>query len=311
MGHLVRLFSCVACLSWTGIATAESAPATPQWSAPAPPTATAAPPASAPQNSPSPFPNVPVPVPVPVPDSPPGPPTPPTPAAPPPVAYPYPLYPAPPGYAYGYYYPPPPEVPKLRYPDNAAVSSTPFFDLLVAGVSWENRFSQFLDVGAQAGVYLGERVRLTVRGAIPSDKLNDEYYSDRAPLRSPDAAFLYGASAGVVVVGTKNFVLSPGVAFMRSDVSDYGTMIALSMPFEWVMPTGLRVGFEVNLGRAVAGHTRFQNCTGSVCAGGAPVDRPAGTGFWMQFQLGYGFNHPAPLPPEPPPRAAPLPLAPR
>ncbi|MES1179351.1 MAG: hypothetical protein ABUL62_33855 [Myxococcales bacterium] len=250
-----------------------------------------------------------MPVPVPVPDPPSAsPPTPP----PAPVAYPYPLYPAPPPYAYGYYYPPPPPIiPKPRYPENAAVSSTPFLDVLVAGVSWEDRFSQFLDVGAQAGVYLGERVRLAVRGAIPTDKLNDEYYTDRSTYRSKDAAFLYGASAGIVAVSTRNFVLAPGAAFMRSDVSDYGTMLALSMPFEWVMPTGLRVGFELNLGRAVGGHTALPNCVGTVCSGSAPVDRPAGTGFWMQFQIGYGFNHPAPLPPEPPPPAAPPPVAPR
>ena len=230
---------------------------------------------------------------------------------PPPGAYPYPVYPPPYGYAYGYYYPPPlPALPKPRYPNNSAVLSTPFLDLLVAGVSWEHRFAQFLDVGAQAGLYLGERVRLTVRAAIPTDTLNDEYYAYPGRTPSPNASFLYGASAGIVAASTKGFLLSPGAAFMRSDVSDYGTMIALSMPLEWVLPSGLRVGFELNLGRAVGGKTDgAQYCSNGACTQGARVDRPAGTGFWMQFQLGYGFNHPAPLPPEPPPVPSPAPVA--
>ena len=212
-----------------------------------------------------------------------------------PYPYPYPVYPPPPAYAYGYY--PAPVLLKPRYPENSAVSSTPFIDALVLGASWENRFSEFLNVGAQVGVYVAGRVRLTLRATIPTDKLNDEYYSDAydgASARSKDASFLYGASAGLVVVSTQNFALSPGVAFARSDVADYGTMLGLSMPLEWVMPNGLRVGFEVDFGRAFAGHTSAY-C--STCSVPQSRDRPAGTGFMMQFQLGYGFNHPAPLPP--------------
>jgi hypothetical protein len=206
---------------------------------------------------------------------------------------------------YGYYYPPPPELPKLRFPENAAVRSSPFIDLLVVGVDWQNRFSQYLNLGAQVGAFVGDRVRLTLRGVIPTDNLNDEYYGDANSFqaRSPSkaASFLYGASAGVVVVSTQSFVLSPGIAFARSDVSDYGTMLALSMPFEWVTASGLRVGFELNFGRAFGGRSQLQSCAGNVCAGPAQApDRPAGTGFWMQFQIGYGFNHPAPLAPEPP-----------
>ena len=174
--------------------------------------------------------------------------------------------------------------------------STPFLDALVLGVSWENRFSEFLNVGAQVGVYVGGRVRLTLRAAIPTDKLNDDnsiaYGS--ASSHSKDASFLYGASAGVVVVSTQNFALSPGIVFARSDVSDYGTMLGLSMPLEWVMPNGLRVGFEVDFGRAFGGHL---NAYCATCAVPPSQDRPAGTGFAMQFQLGYGFNHPAVLPP--------------
>ena len=155
-------------------------------------------------------------------------------------------------------------------------------------------------MGAQVGVYVGGRVRLTLRAAIPTDKLNDEYYADPTPYgsaspKSKDASFLYGASAGVVVVSTQNFALSPGVVFARSDVSDYGTMLWLSMPLEWVMPNGQRVGFEVDFGRAFGGqvHEYCSTCSGLLSS----RDRPAGTGFAMQFQLGYGFNHPAPLPP--------------
>ena len=226
------------------------------------------------------------------------------------------MYPAPPppgyGYGYGYYYPPPP--PKPRYPADAAASSTPFLDLVLVGAPWENRFSQFLNVGVQGGAFLGGRLRLTARLALPTETLNDEYYDGSSyplrPVDSKSASFLYGASAGIVAVSTQSFVMSPGVAFGRSDVSDYGSMLALSMPFDWVMPTGMRVGLEADFGRAFGGRFGSIDCPSGSCAGSSNLqirDRPAGTAFWLQFNMGFGFNHPAPLPLAP---AAPA-LAPR
>ena len=304
MGNFDRLCLGVVLLSWSAAAAAEGTPAAPQWSAPAPTSAPAAPSASSPASpaalpAPATTPSAAPPAPAAPPNALPAP-APASPSGAPPAAYaqpyqyPYPAYPPP----YGYYPPPP----RPLYPDDSAVRSTPFIDALVTSVSWENRFSQFLVVGAQAGVYVAGRLRLTVNAMIPTDKLNDEYYGDGAGNyeyasgRSKDASFLYGASAGIVAARTSNFALSPGIAFARSDVSDYGTMLALSMPLEWVLPSGMRVGFVPNLGRVFGGS--FVRCADTFCSQSFRVDRPAGTALLLQFQLGFGFNHPAPSAPD-------------
>jgi hypothetical protein len=228
-----------------------------------------------------------------------------------PYPQPYPGYPPPP---YGYYYPPPvlPPPPPPRFPEDAAVTSSPFLDAVVAGVSWQNRLSQALNVGGQAGVYLGGRLRLAVRFAVPAGQtdqpaIDSSFDSLGYQRRASDApAFFYGASAGVVVYGSQDFALSPGIAFARTDVSDFGTMLAVSVPFDWVLASGMRIGLEAQLGQAVGGAYRYQcaDFGGTSCASDPQTtrDRPAGTAFFLQFQLGFGFNHPAPLPPTSRPR---------
>jgi hypothetical protein len=227
--------------------------------------------------------------------------------APPPAAYPPPPYGYPPPLPYGYYYPPPP-LPKPRFPDDAAVTTSPFLDAIVVGESWQDRVSQPLNIGAEAGVYLGGRVRLVARAAVPASDQTDQPGSDSSfdsagyQRRASDTPVLfYGASAGVVVYGTQDFALAPGIAFARTDVSDFGTMVAASVPFDWVMASGLRIGLELELGQAFGGSYRYQcqDTTGSSCGGPPQIthDRPSGTAFLMQFQIGYGFNHPNPLPP--------------
>ncbi|HEY1537652.1 MAG TPA: hypothetical protein VGF76_26715, partial [Polyangiaceae bacterium] len=55
------------------------------------------------------------------------------------------------------------------------------------------------------------------------------------------------------------------------------------------------------LGQAFGGRYRYQcqDTTGSSCGGPPQItrDRPSGTAFLVQFQIGFGFNHPDPLPP--------------
>jgi hypothetical protein len=197
------------------------------------------------------------------------------------------------------------------------VRTSPFFDIIVAGVAWQDRVSQALTVGAQAGAYLGGRLRLAVRAVVPADNVNDQSGFDtalegvgyqRRPSNAP--VMIYGASAGVVAYRAQNFALAPGLAFARTDVSDYGTMLAVSVPLDWVMASGMRIGFEVELGQALGGKLRYQCTDGVGVACGGPIqatrDRPSGTAFLMQFQIGLGLNHPDPLPPLAP-RSAPPP----
>jgi len=245
------------------------------------------------------------------------------PSAPPPPAPPAPLAPsAPPAYPgpnpagypppgpvyyppYGYYYPPPPPgPPPPRYPADAAVRSTPFIDAIVLVADWEHRFSENVNLGAQAGLYVVKRLRLTAKLAFPTETSGDaqaDYNGERGP------SFVYALSAGFAAVRTPTFVMSPGVMFARTDVSNFGTMLAVSLPFDWVLNSGLRLGLEGGLGQAFGGK-RLANCSTSSamnCSQTEYESREAGLAYWLQFQIGFGFNHPGPLPPEPAAQPAP------
>jgi hypothetical protein len=99
--------------------------------------------------------------------------------------------------------------------------------------------------------------------------------------------------------------MAPGIAFRRTDVSDYGSSLGVAMPLDWVMADGLRIGLELDLGRAFGGsyHLVCSDNSGlGMCAGSEITqDRPQGTAVALQFQLGFGFNHPDPLPASPAP----------
>ena len=338
MGHFAWLAVGVSVVTVSGVGAAQSAatgtfppargPAAASSSVAAPlPPPPPAPPAAAPSAAPS---NGPGAGPAPTPAAP----SVGAPPAAPPGAYvqPYPPYPGYPPPGYGYYYPPPAALAHPRFPSNAAVSSSPFVDALASSVSWQYRVSQALNVGLQAGMYAAGRIRLTVKATLPTTALNDDYYGfyDSNPngtayyYREPSktASLFYGASVGVVAVSSANFVMAPGVAFSRTDVSDYGSSLGVSLPFEWVTANGLRMGVVLDFGRAFGGsaHVRCMpngGASNATCATTPTLsqDRPAGTSVALQFQLGFGFNHPAELPAEPiqnaPPYAWPQPQQPQ
>jgi hypothetical protein len=193
------------------------------------------------------------------------------------------------------------------------VESSPYVEMLIGGQSFSKRFMSFFNVGLQLGVFLGGRVRLAGRVLMfPADP-DDEYSSDSSfesflqngfsPDNSEPPAFLFGGSAGVVLASTANFVLAPGVVVLSTDqADDYGSFVGVGLPFDWVTDSGLRVGFEVTIGRAFSG-TVYATCR-SFGGPGAPglceqgevraFDREAGAGFYSHFHLGWGFNRPRP-----------------
>lgn len=189
----------------------------------------------------------------------------------------------------------------------AAVKSSPFIDATLAGLWLEQRFGDPIVFGLQGGAYFGEAVRLVVRLEMPSKSASDEFtfkYEDPStttfyvPRDSTGASLLYGASLGVVAASNEGFVFAPGIVFQRSDVEDYGTMLGIAVPFEWVTVRGLRFGMEIDLGRAFGGTVHY-TCSGdpsdpAVCGSGATYEgeRGAGRAFALRFQMGFGFNHP-------------------
>jgi hypothetical protein len=302
MGPPIRAVFVVSLALLPGTLRAQATP--PAAAFPAPPASTAPVPVPVPAPAPAPAPApgaAPAPPaaasPTAAPATPPGTPAPASPGYPGPYPYPYPYSP-PPGYAYGYYYPPPPQPAPPRFPPDAAVSSSPFFDAIVLVADWQHRFSESANLGAQAGVYVVKRVRLTAKIAFPTESVGDQQADFDSGTKQP--SFFYAFSAGYALVRTPTFALSPGLMLARADVGDYGTMVGLSLPFDWVMNSGLRLGLEGGFGRAFGGKRPVSCATpGAADCNQRPrfEDREAGLALWLQFQLGFGFNHPAPITP--------------
>lgn len=258
---------------------------------------------------------------------PPEPAPPPTQPAPPPPGpyYPYPPYPYPPPYGVPPGYPPPPYYwappgeqpatppkPRPRYPSDSAVRTWPFIDVLVGGINMENRLQHFLSLGIAAGVFLGDIVRVAPQVSMFSSEADDDLQpfessdtipADFQPEPSESASVLYGGSLGFALISRQSFAFSPGVIYLRTDVSDYGSFLGVSLPFEWVSNEGARFGFVVDIGRAFGGSVRA-SCFGSSVPGDCDpgevreFDREAGAAFYSHFQMGWGFNHPPPDNPE-------------
>lgn len=221
-------------------------------------------------------------------------------------------YGQPPAYGYpppGYYYPPPgyvwapPTRQKPQYPEDAAGQTSPFLDMLVAGVAADKRYDHFFTVGVQGGAYLASRVRLVGRILMftteATDDLASSYYGDDvlpgeySAISADSPAVIFGGAIGVAPVVRRNFVFAPGLAFHTTNVGAYGSMLTLAMPFEWVTDDGARFGFEVDIGRAFGGTITGRCNTPSSCQSDEKeFDRPSAPAFLAAFELGWGFNHP-------------------
>lgn len=202
-----------------------------------------------------------------------------------------------------------PRSPKPQLPEDFALHSSPWVDVSITNFWLSQRTGQFFNLGAQVGGYFAERLRVAARVILPLEEARDEGgsyddYSDPSgsanmnyvPVASEPVSFLYGATVGVALLTTKTFVMSPGITLVRTDVGDYGTVAALSLPFEWTTSRRLRLGFEVDLGRAFGGTIKRScsifNAGGSVDCGTAIADRRHGAALIVQFHMGWALSAP-------------------
>lgn len=171
------------------------------------------------------------------------------------------------------------------------LSATPWVDFSLTNFWIDNRVSNFLNVGVQVGGYFFERLRVTARLVAPLQQVDDEQYdgyyssdfgSSFVDRRSRSVAVLYGASAGLIISNSRTFLFAPGLLIMRTDVEDYGTSLALSLPFEWTTRRHLRIGFELALGQGMGGTQADTN--------GGTEKRPSGTFVLLQFAMGYSMG---------------------
>jgi hypothetical protein len=115
--------------------------------------------------------------------------------------------------------------------------------------------------GPELGAYLLRRVRLVARLAFPvaqagdacsrGDVIHGDETGVYTCIPSDDASLAYGASAGFVLLDTSRVALAPGLTFLRTDESDHGTLLGVSLPVEWVVPDGPHLALEFGLGFAV------------------------------------------------------------
>jgi hypothetical protein len=179
-------------------------------------------------------------------------------------------------------------------PRDFVLDATPWVDFSLTNFWIDERVSNFLNLGVQVGGYFFERMRLTARLVAPLEKVQDEqyggYYSGFDSMyvdrRSRNVTVLYGASVGLIISNSKTFLFAPGVLVMRTDVEDYGTSLALSLPFEWTTRRHLRIGFELALGQGMGGTQADSGIEGGT------EPRPNGTFLLAQFGMGFSMGGP-------------------
>ncbi len=166
----------------------------------------------------------------------------------------------------------------------------------------EDRVGNFLNLGVQFGGYVFERLRVSARMITPLEDVSDGYnnYSyagsngsgsfERVGARS--MSVLYGASLGLLITNSKTFVFGPSLQFQRTDVSAYGSALALGLPFEWTTQRNLRVGFELGFGHAFGGNVRLvcRNFVTNTSCGNQTADRPSGTTVLFQYSMGWSLG---------------------
>ena len=188
-------------------------------------------------------------------------------------------------------------------PVDAAARASPFLDGVTSLVVFGKRFDPTpVTAGLQGGAFLGGLVRATGRFVLFGHDVADQavedfdFSSPYEPVASDAPAFLYGGTLGLAIVRTRRFVVSPGVAVARTNVGDYGTLAAVSLPFEWVRPRGMRITFEVDVGRVFGGIVT-ERCTnrfpsGADCDAGSTrrADRDDAAAVLLQLGIGWGLT---------------------
>lgn len=192
-------------------------------------------------------------------------------------------------------------------PDFIARSS-PWVDLSLTSFYMNERVDNFLNLGVQAGAYLFEHLRISGRLVAPLEQVSDSRsgdfsippvgfgnfrFTNDSPSRS--VSVLYGGSVGLVISNDRSFVFGPSLAFMRTDVEDYGTAVMVALPFEWTTAKNLRIGFELAVGQATGGTRRAvcieSNSNGSASpCGVVQREREGGAAVFFQYYMGWSLG---------------------
>lgn len=195
-------------------------------------------------------------------------------------------------------------------PDAGFVShASPWVDFSLTSFYMADRVGNFLNFGVQAGGYLFDHLRLSARLVAPLETVHDDRnayssggfgggggttFQNVTKSSSRNVSLLYGASVGLVISNDKSFVFGPSLAFLRTDVEDYGTAIMVALPFEWTTARNLRVGFELALGQASGGTERSACAVTSAgvttSCGVSSANRQGGAMVLFQYNMGWALG---------------------
>jgi hypothetical protein len=166
------------------------------------------------------------------------------------------------------------------------------------------RFSAPLNAGAEFGLFIAGRLRLGARALLPMADAYDNYEGEDGSSTFMDGQFraldskpptlIWAGSVGFAAVATEALAISPSLYVLGSDVADYGVVVGLGIPFEWVNQNGFRIGFDFAVVRGIGGEV-FAECEPFVspipCESGEirAFDRPGSSGFFSHFYIGWAF----------------------
>jgi hypothetical protein len=183
-------------------------------------------------------------------------------------------------------------------PETFLGRASPWVDLAFFNFSLDGRVDEFTNLAVQVGGYFWDHLRLSARLVAPLEEVKDSggygsggvSSSGFTRIKSRSVSVLYGASAGFAITNSKSFVFAPSLALIRTDVEDYGSAVMFALPFEWTTTRNVRVGFELELGRAIGGHVReICRSSGKSC-GSRDVERPGATAVVAQFYMGWALG---------------------
>jgi hypothetical protein len=144
--------------------------------------------------------------------------------------------------------------------------------------------------------------QISLLSSKPDDRTRQTLPNGFLATPADPPGILWGGSIGVAAISSQNFVLAPGLMFLRTEESAYGSFLGINLPFDWVTESGARIGFVVAVGRGFGGSVRG-TCPGfaSECDPGEirEFNRDGASAFYSHFHIGWGAGHPDP---DPPPR---------
>lgn len=150
-----------------------------------------------------------------------------------------------------------------------------FVQLLSGAFHLRERVSSPIAFGGELGGFVHDRVRGSIRGLVPVSEASDQATDDNA------SVWLWGASLGVAAEKQSGFVLSPSLQYLGVIGGDYGHLLGIHLPFEWLGARGFRIGFDFAMLYGFGG--TYETDSGRV------EERPNSTGVTVNFLVGHVF----------------------